>query len=145
MKISTEGINFIKKWEPFKQYASLCPNGKVTIGYGHILRDSETYGHLKGGMTEKIAHNILIHDLRYIENTIKNEVTAYLYQNQHDALCSLIYNVGTDIFIQSKGLKKLNKGEYKEASDDLFLLIKGNKTPALINRRTEEKSLWNKE
>jgi lysozyme len=38
MKTSQTGIDFIKKYEGFSAKIYLCPAGKPTIGYGHLIK-----------------------------------------------------------------------------------------------------------
>lgn len=148
MKISQNGINFIKQWEKFEPKEYKCPAGKITIGYGHVLMRGESYSHLTGGISEHLATNFLMQDLKPVEDTINKNVKVPLTQNQFDALCSLIYNIGSGAFNKSKGLILLNEDQLKAAQEEFFSLSKGfvniHGLPSngLINRRKAEAKLW---
>lgn len=101
MKISSKGLELIKKYEGFSSGKYLCPAGKATIGYGHVIQSGETYTNL----TEKEALELLDQDADIAENTVNNLVKAPLNQNQFDALVSLVYNWGSGHFLRSLGLK----------------------------------------
>ena len=60
-------------------------------------------------MTEIEAETLLLQDLAPVEAAINRLVFVPLSQNQFDALCSLIYNIGTGAFARSTLLKLLNR------------------------------------
>lgn len=150
MNLSEEGIAFIKQWEGFRAKAYICPAGKITIGYGHVLKPNENYDHLTEGISDSIATDLLLKDLKLVEDNINIKVKAPLFQNQYDALCSLVYNVGCGAFNRSRGLLQLNKENYKDAIIEFFskergfVNINANKSLGLINRRKAEQILWEK-
>lgn len=88
MKISQKGIDLIKKFEGCKLYAYRDSVGVLTIGYGHIKN-------VKAGMTitQQQAETFLKDDIKPIE-TLLNGMGINFSQNQFDALCSWIFNLG---------------------------------------------------
>lgn len=141
MKISSKGLELIKKYEGFSSKKYLCPAGKATIGYGHVIQNGETYTML----TEKEALALLDQDADIAENTVNTLVKVPLNQNQFDALVSLVYNWGSGHFLRSLGLKKLNNKDYDGAIIEFSKInqANGKVLPGLINRRLAEANLFN--
>lgn len=146
MNISQNGLEFIKKYEGFKSKPYLCPAGKLTIGYGHVISHHERFN---TSITQQDADRILGNDLKVTETTIAKGVTASLTQGQYDALVSLVYNWGGGNFLRSLGLKCLNNNDYSEAAQEFFskergvVKIKAEFSQGLYNRRQAELAMWN--
>lgn len=141
MKISSKGLELIKKYEGFSSGKYLCPAGKATLGYGHVIQSGETYTNL----TEKEALELLDQDADIAENTVNNLVKAPLNQNQFDALVSLVYNWGSGHFFHSLGLRKLNNKDYDGAIAEFSKINQANGKilTGLVNRRVAEANLFN--
>lgn len=119
MKISSNGIDFIKQREGIRLDAYKCTAGVWTIGYGH------TKGVKKGDkITEKQAEEFLESDLLAIcEKPLssfleKNRIE--LNQNQYDAICSFIFNVGFNNFLSSSIARGLINREQKQSIANYF-------------------------
>ena len=142
MHISEEGLALIKHFEG-------CPTddeGNViayqdavdiwTIGYGH------TKGVQEGDKwTQEKADFMLWRELEEeYENYIKDYVHVPLNQNQFDALCSWVYNLGPANLKKSTMLKKLNNGEYDEVPAQIKRWNKagGKVLEGLVRRREAE-------
>jgi lysozyme len=142
MHISEEGLALIKHFEG-------CPTddeGNViayqdavdiwTIGYGH------TKGVQEGDKwTQEKADFMLWRELEEeYENYIKDYVHVPLNQNQFDALCSWVYNLGPNNLKVSTLLKKLNNGEYDEVPAQIKRWNKagGKVLEGLVRRREAE-------
>lgn len=142
MQISDIGIELIKTSEGSKLTAYPDPGtgGKPwTIGYGH------THNVVKGDViTQAQAEQFLRDDLQPIYITIETCVKAPLNQNQFDALCSFIFNVGGGSFAKSTLLKKLNAGDKKGAAQEFLRWNKaaGKVLPGLLKRRSAECQLF---
>lgn len=152
MRVSKEGINFIKREEEGKNCARKaykCPAGFWTIGWGcrywedgREVKENET-------ITEERAE-ILLEKKTYdiAEYYIKQLVTIDLKQYEYDSLCSLIFNVGPGAFKKSKALKYLNERSIEkfkfEVSDrnNGFTKIKGKFSEGLYKRRLREMELF---
>jgi len=162
MKISSKGIELIKKFEGCSLVAYKCPAGVWTIGYGH------TIGVKQGDKIDNAtATKYLIEDLKrfelFVENTVlnspllraqaptsPNECTSsqsstpwlcgtIINQNQFDALVSFTFNCGV------ANLKTLVKNrDVKQISNALLLYnkAKGKVLIGLIKRRKAEKELF---
>ena len=141
MIISDRGLVLIKKFEGFKDKAYQDIVGIWTIGYGSIK--------IKGRkvlptdtVTEHEAEQL-------IEQELAQDVYPYLYglglnQNQFDALCSFIYNLGATNFNKSTLKKKLLAEDYVGASFEFIKWNKagGNVVDGLTKRRLAESKLF---
>ena len=149
MKTSEKGLDLIKQFEGFKDYVYICPAGKPTIGYGHVI-DSKLVALTKAAprMTREKAEQLLKGDVKEAEDAINSSVKVNISQGQFDALVSLIYNWGGYNFKISNGLRKLNAGDYNGASDEFFskekgiVSVKGEFSVGLYRRRKAELELW---
>lgn len=139
MKISDNGIAFIRDHEGCVLTAYQDGGGVWTIGIGH------TRG-VKAGqvITQSRADEFLADDISPVETCINKSVTVALNQNQFDALASFIFNVGENAFKNSTLLKKLNAGNYRAAADQFTRWVYDNNVfvQGLYNRRTDEKVLF---
>lgn len=143
MKTGTRGKKLIKSFEGFRAIAYICPAGVPTIGYGTTRINGSR---VKDGMkiTSDEAEVFLEQDLKVFEDAINHNVLVEINQNQFDALVSFVYNVGIANFKKSTLLKKLNKGDYEEASNQLLRWTRagGKVLNGLVRRREAEKELF---
>lgn len=104
MKISKNGIAFIKQWEGCKltAYKAVPTEKYYTIGIGHYGADVEC------GMaiTQTQAEQMLAKDVASIE-TLLNDLHIPFSQPQFDSLVSLIFNIGAANFNSSTMKKKI--------------------------------------
>lgn len=140
MKISEQGIELIKSYESCVLKAYRCPSGVMTIGYGHT-------GDVRPGqvITEHKALEFLRRDLNIAEACVNTAINKPLCQNQFDALCSLVYNVGCGAFLRSTLLKKIKVNPSDEAIGDEFrrwVYSSGKILPGLVKRRAAESELY---
>ena len=110
MQISEKGLALIKKEEKFVARRYLCPAGKPTIGYGHVILASEP--HLNTAtLTEPQASALLVQDVaRQYGAHVAGRLQRPVTQNQFDAMVSLTYNIGTGGFDKSSVLRLANAG-----------------------------------
>lgn len=110
MKISQNGIDLIKQFEGCKLTAYQDIAGVWTIGYGHTqgVYPNQT-------ITQQQADQCLVDDLGPAQGAVNELVTAGLNQNQFDALCSFVFNIGRSAFKTSTLLRMLNNGDYESA------------------------------
>jgi len=105
MKISEEGLSeLIKSFESIRLTPYLCPKGKLTIGYGHVILPNENFTEI----TQKEAVDLLRKDVSIAEECVNSFIKAPLMQYQFDALVSLCFNIGCNAFKKSTLARKLN-------------------------------------
>lgn len=139
MKISSEGLSLIKKFEGCKLEAYKCSAGVWTIGYGHTKGVEE-------GMTitKDQAEEMLLEELVEYEKAVEEAVHNQLDQCMFDALVSWTYNLGPTNLNSSTMLKVLNAGEYDEVPAQIKRWNKagGKVLEGLIRRREAEALLF---
>ena len=139
MTISEEGIELIKAFEGCKLFAYRDSVGVATIGYGH------TKGVKMGqAITQQQAEQYLRADLQPCEK-ILNACGINFRQEQFDALCSWVFNLGVSNFRNSTMLKYIMAG--KEDTDITDQLVKwhnagGVPMNGLKRRRIAEANLF---
>lgn len=140
MRTSDNGIEFIKSAEGFSPIPYLCPAGYLTIGYGHVIREGETFN----SITEQEATELLRNDLYKYEKAVIRLIRVLLNSNQFDALVSFTYNLGSGVLQRSTLRMKLNRGEYEEAADEFpkWCWAGGRKLKGLLLRRLREKRIF---
>nr|ACJ10096.1 lysozyme [Bacteriophage APSE-4] len=143
MHISEKGLVLIKSYEGLQLEAYQCRAGRWTIGYGH------THNLNRGDViTQEQAEAFLREDIAQVTALLNAQIKVPLTQNQYDALCSLVFNVGGRAFTASTLLKKLNFGDYSGAAAEFMkwskATVNGKRTPlpGLIKRRQAEKALF---
>lgn len=134
----------IMEFEGFCAFPYICPAGKLTIGFGHVISASENVD-LSRGVSLAEAKEILRKDVLIAQEAIHTGVTVPLQQQQFDALASFIYNIGTAAFGRSTLLKLLNKGDFYAAGAQLLCWdnVSGRKNAGLARRRAAELALFN--
>lgn len=142
LALNSTGLKIIKAFEGFRAEAYRDVGGKLTIGYGHLLRKGETMTEI----TERDAENLLKQDIQLAEAVIKRSVTTSLTENQFSALVSLVYNIGEGHFTDSTMLKYINNGEHNKAGQEFerWVYVDGVFVQGLERRRLYEAALFNK-
>lgn len=139
MRISQNGIDLIKRFEGCRTKAYQDTGGVYTIGWGHIKG-------VKRGDTAMLAEceKFLQDDLADAEEALSDLVKVPLHQNQYDALCAFVFNVGKKRFESSTLLKKLNAGLFDQAAAQFLRWIydNGKVITGLVNRRQSESDLF---
>ena len=144
MKTSANGIAHIKEFEGFRGKRYLCPANKPTIGYGHVIVDSERATLWNVELTEDQATKLLMKDLVRFEDAVSAMVAVPLTQGQFDALVSFAYNLGEAKLRSSTLLKLLNAGDYEGARKQInrWVYSNGKKLEGLIRRRARETEMF---
>ncbi|MEO1310482.1 MAG: lysozyme [Pseudomonadota bacterium] len=143
IRTGESGLNLIKGYEGLRMTAHYSPSEEWTVGYGHT--SSARHGM---SVTEGDAEKLLKEDLGSIEQVIGDSVRAPLNQNEHDALASLIFNIGEENFRKSTVLRKLNQGDKLAAAKAFEMWTKAHVNgelvilDGLVRRRAAEKSLF---
>ena len=140
MNIGNRGLHLIKSFEGLRLEAYMpTPHDVPTIGYGH------TQGVKLGTeITITQATAFLRDDLAWVERAVNGMVSVPLNQNQYDALCSFVYNLGAANFGSSTLLRMLNAGDYQGAADQLPRWNKQKRKVllGLTRRRAAERALF---
>ncbi|WP_227732311.1 lysozyme [Yersinia proxima] len=143
MQISNNGINKIKAEEGEKLFGYKDSRGIPTIGVGHTGTVDGKPVAIGRSITKEKSTELLRSDLAWVEKAIATNVKVPLTQNQYDALCSLIFNIGASAFADSTVLNRLNAGDYKGAADAFLMWKKaGSDLNILLPRRQRERALF---
>jgi len=145
MRISEQAIQLLKELEGFRSAAYKDSAGVLTIGYG-TTGDWITS---QSKVTKEDADKLLRKHVLLCEAALSNNVKVSLDQNEFDALCCFIYNIGVQEFKESTLLELLNQAHYDKVPAQLrrWNKIKRNGIhvvdKGLVNRREKEIILWN--
>ena len=82
MKLSTTGLELIKKFEGLRLRSYVDVVGVLTVGYGHTGPD------VVSGMviSEEEAEAFLLKDVRSFENAVSSNTRVKLNQNEYEVL-----------------------------------------------------------
>lgn len=143
--LSVKGLDFLSLWEGLKTTAYQDSVGIWTIGIGTIRYPNGKKVQKGDTCTKEQAYAWCKDYMSGVEACIARIVKVPLNQNQYDALCSLIYNIGESAFINGTVDDKLNKGDFKAALETWGQYRKagGKVTQGLVNRRNAEIALFN--
>jgi len=142
-QISKAAIDMIKRFEGYRRKAAQLPDGRWTIGYGHTQT-----ARAGAEVSEADAEALLIYDLIAVTHAVNERVYTPLTQNQFDALCAFVFNIGVEAFSRSTVLRRLNEGELIKAAYAMELWRRADfegetiVVDALVRRRAAEKVLF---
>ncbi|EIC82096.1 lysozyme [Serratia sp. M24T3] len=143
MKISNNGITRLKGDEGEKLEGYRDSRGIPSIGVGHTGTVDGKPVALGMVINQNKSTELLLQDIQWVEQTINSSVKVPLNQNQYDALCSLVFNIGAGAFISSTVLKRLNQKDYAGAADAFLMWKKAGTNPnILLPRRQRERALF---
>lgn len=126
-----------------------CPAGRLTIGWGHVVRPGETFPR---PLTDYDADELLRADLDRIAPSLaaalrhRPEITRSMFA----ALLCLGFNIGLGALLGSTLLIKLKKREWQAAADQFLRWDKARnpktgkpeRLPGLARRRAAERELF---
>ena len=107
---SPRGLELIRSFEKFEPKAYLCPAGKWTIGYGHVIRQSEPQLRTKT-LTRGEAEQLLRADCHTAEIYLSAVLPDWVRPHHFDALVSFCFNCGIKAFDGSTLRVKLKAGD----------------------------------
>ncbi|MGE5501532.1 MAG: lysozyme [Ignavibacteriales bacterium] len=142
-QVSRAAIDMIKRFEGYRRKAVQLPSGRWMLGHGHTLTAKEG-----AAVSPEDAEALLLYDLIEVAHTVNEHVLTPLTQNQFDALCSFVFNIGTGNFRESAVLLRLNEGAVLQAAALMELWRKADiggeriVVDALVRRRAAEKTLF---
>ncbi len=141
MKISQQGVDFIKSFESCSLKSYLCPAGYKTIGYGHLLNESEM--HLDVIRREE-ALELLESDIKISENSVRRLTGVELTQNQFDMLVSFTFNLGGGAYQRSALRSKVNREDHELVPFEFmkWIYAAGKVLPGLVRRRRAEAEMY---
>lgn len=142
MKISQEGIDLIKRFEGFRSKPYKCPAGVWTIGYGTTRGVTETTKEITEAEGERMLREAVAAD----ERRLAELLPTTLMQNQYDAICSFVYNVGVAAFRHSTLFRLVctfpNDGKRIKAEFGRWVHAGGKRLDGLVARRAAEAELY---
>ena len=115
-----------------------------TIGWGH------TKGEKPGDViTRAQAEQFIRDDFAWVERTLNAELvtgrdTPLVTQNEFDALCSLVFNIGSNAYLESTVRRKIKQGDKMAAARAFRMWVYSEHKfiQGLANRRAEEVRLF---
>jgi lysozyme len=173
MKTNEAGVSLIKQFEGLVDGDPktpgldpyICPTGYVTVGYGHVLKDSN--GQMLRGreglarakqihksISPEDADDLLHTDLISFEADVRRLTQGVsLNENQFAALVSFTFNLGAGAFQRSTLRRHLLEGRFDLAADEFPKWVKGDTNgdgvretlPGLVRRREAERQLFLRE
>lgn len=142
--VTERGKALAREFEGLRLKAYLCPAGVYTLGYGH------TKGVKEGdACTKTQAEAWLTSDLAdaasAVERILGADIVAALTNNQHDALCDFVFNLGPN---PSATLwRKIKARDFEAVPAQLSRWVYTGKTKlnGLVRRRNAEIALWSED
>ena len=141
MRLSSAGLDLLKKSEGFRSRIYDDVAGLATIGFGHRLRRGESF---PCGINEAQGEKMLAGDVLVAEEAVTRLVKVSLTQGQFDALVDFVFNLGAGRLAGSTLLRYLNEGKYDAAAWQLLAWdhAGAREIASLKNRREAEFKLW---
>ncbi|CAN5465001.1 lysozyme-family localization factor SpmX [soil metagenome] len=142
-QVSRAAVELIKRFEGYRMKAAQLPDGRWTLGYGHTLT-----ARAGASVSEQDAEALLLYDLITVAHAVNENVYTPLNQNQFDALACFAFNIGTENFVRSGVLRRLNEGALLQAACAMEMWRKADfegeriVIDALVRRRSAEKTLF---
>lgn len=139
MQPSQNAFDLAKRFEGLR-LSSYKNNGDVwTIGVGHTLN-------VKDGDVISVsqANQFLSEDMLDAAECVNTRVTSEINQNQFDALCDWVFNLGWGHFESSHLLQYVNQSNFDLAAAEFrkWVYSNGVVLSGLVNRREAEKDLF---
>lgn len=146
--VSPQGRAFIEQNEAWRSHPYKDAAGYYTIGYGHLLTESQCNGSgepdMRNGISREQGDQLLAEDLHLAEKVVTEKVTTPLNDAQYAALCDFVYNVGSGHFASSTLLKAVNQRRFDRVAPELrrWTLAHGKPIRGLVARREREIALF---
>lgn len=143
-------FELVKKFEGLSLIPYLDPVGIATIGYGTTFYpDGKKVTMKDKAITASMAEQYIMSYMDSNINQLNKLIKISLTQNQFDAICDFVYNLGITNFKSSSLLKSINNNSNDDIIKECFLKwvnirINGvlKKMQGLINRRNAEIALY---
>lgn len=140
-RLSPSGLAFIRSWEDFRPAPYRDAGGRLTIGYGHLIRPGEHFSEI----TLAEAEHLLSEDVLAVElglSGLCHDVELVL--REFDALCSFAFNIGLGAFYHSTLCRLLKAGDKTRAADEFprWCHVAGREVAGLRARREAERRVF---
>lgn len=107
-------VENLKRHEGLRLKPYLCPEGKITIGFGRNLEDM--------GISEKEAEMLLMSDIQRCYEEL--DVFSWFHdldQVRQEAMVNMLFNLGLPTFLEFKRtLKFMAEGAYSQAAIEML-------------------------
>jgi len=140
MKLNQAGLALLKEYEGFRPTPYKDQGGKLTIGYGHLIKPGEKFTTL----TQAQAVELLQKDIAVAEASLRRYLRVTLSENRYSAIVCWVFNLGEGNLAESTLLKKLNAADYDNVPEEILRWHRVSKKPSrgLIRRRAAEAILF---
>ncbi len=141
--VTQKGVELIKHFENFSPLIYVCPAGYKTIGYGHVVRETEI-DNFKKPISEDEALKILEADILSACRSVLRLINVPLTDGQFDALASFTFNLGGGALQRSTLRRKVNREEHEDVPAEFMKWVwaSGKKLKGLVRRRNYEIQLY---
>jgi len=138
--INQSGLDLLRQFEQFRSAPYKDQGGKLTIGYGHLIKTGESFTVL----TQTQANALLAKDVALAEAALRRRVKVELNENQYAAVVCWIFNLGEGNLQQSTLLLKLNALAFDDVPGEILRWHRVDNKPSrgLIRRRAAEAMLF---
>ena len=144
MRLSQKGVDFIKSHEALRLKAYQDSKGVWTIGWGHTKNV-----HPGDVITREQAEQFIRDDFAWVERTLNADLFSgrdkpLVTQNEYDALCSLVFNIGPNAYLDSTVRRKIKQGDKMAAARafKMWVYSEHKFIQGLANRRADEVRLF---
>lgn len=142
-RITEQGLDFIKGFEKFEASPYICPAGKLTIGFGRLVKNTADFPR---PITIEEGLQLLAQDVAWAERAVLNHIRIPLMDFQFDALVSFAFNCGGPALQRSTARRRINRWDLVRGADALRMWCKGGRPlrffQGLFNRRDCEREMF---
>ncbi len=143
--VCRRAVRLIKHFEGFSAEPYLCPAGVLTIGHGATYGvDRRRVGPDHPPLDAAGAEALLRRDLARFALAVDRMVVVPIGANQHGALTSFAFNLGSGALRASTLLRRVNAGAWDDVPDQFhrWVFAGGRRLAGLVRRREAEAELW---
>lgn len=150
MRISPAGLARLQALEGWRAVVYRDEGGRETVGYGHLLTESDLESkRFAAPLTREAGGRLLLDDLGPFERGVSRVVTVSLAQHQFDALVCFAFNLGVQALRQSHLLKAINAAAVPAVIEAEWMRwVRVSKagvkvvSEGLVKRRADEVRMW---
>lgn len=145
MEYSKTGLQLTESFESCRLSAYQDSGGKWTIGWGTTYYPNGKPVQCGDTITQLQADSYIIQKYDDISYFLNRLLLVPVTQQEFDALCDFIYNVGTENFAHSSLLRYINSSNFTEAANefDKWDHVNGSVVAGLLRRRQAETQEFN--